>query len=224
MNDNSFLTPQRMMKIGTALGFDLVKFVFSILFIFAPLIACVAGAAVVANNGGGSTAQKIGCAVGAVATGAFEWITGGLGATAVQAVGEVLADAVDFMAWVAFSIWFMISGTKFSGGKRGTSRFFAGAGSAVLGAIPFLNIAPTITLGVVTVEWQQWKEDKEKAANDNAARSRDEQLAEQRHMLQQAQLIRQQQEESYRVQLERQTLQAAAQDANDNGETLRAAA
>jgi hypothetical protein len=198
MNDNSFFTPQRMMKIGVALCFDFVKFVFSILFLLAPVLACVASAAAVASYfGAGSWVQGAACAAGGLLTGAFEWATGGLGAAAIQAVGEVLADAIDFMAWALFYIWFFVSGTKFLGGKRATSRLLAGAGTAIIGAVPFLNVLPTITAGVVTIEWQQWKEDQEKAARANSASERDQQLSAQREALAQARAANDEAEAQY---------------------------
>jgi hypothetical protein len=111
-----------------------------------------------------------------------------LGAGAIEAVGEVFADAINFMAWTLFYLWFFLSGTKFMGGKRAVNRFFSAAGGAIAGSIPFLNIGPTITIGVAAIEWHQWKEDQEKAkaANDNAANAREARLGAQREALAQA--------------------------------------
>jgi hypothetical protein len=165
--NTSFFTPQRLMKIGVALIFDFVKFLFSILFLLAPLIACVASAAAVASYfGAESLVQSLACGAGGLLVGAFEWFTGGAGAVAFQAIGEVFADALDFAAWVLFYLWFKFSGTKFSGGKYGNSKLIAAATSAIVGFVPVLNVFPTITIGVWVVEWNQWKED-QAAANDN---------------------------------------------------------
>ncbi|HEX7651272.1 MAG TPA: hypothetical protein VF439_00960 [Candidatus Paceibacterota bacterium] len=164
-----FFTPGRMMKFGVALLFDLLKFIFSLAFLFAPLIAGVALGALAQSKcsgvlpdwtpGKGWVCSATGAVVGtAVTTGGYVLEATGVGFVAIEGAGEVLADATDFMAWLVFLLWFAMTGVKFFGGQRASGRFIAMMASSVGGVIPFLNVAPTITIGVVAVEYQHWLE------------------------------------------------------------------
>ena len=163
-----FFTPGRMMKFGVALLFDLLKFIFSLAFLFAPLIAGVALGAIAQSkckdvlptwHATEWVCDATGAVVGtAVTTGGYVLEATGIGFIAVEGAGEVLADATDFMAWLVFLLWFAITGVKFFGGQRASGRFIAMMASSVGGAIPFINVAPTITIGVIAVEYQHWLE------------------------------------------------------------------
>lgn len=163
-----FFTPGRMMKFGVALLFDLLKFIFSLAFLFAPLIAGVALGALAQSKCEGVLPEwkashwvcsATGAVVGtAVTTGGYVLEATGVGFVAIEGAGEVLADATDFMAWLVFLLWFAMTGVKFFGGQRASGRFIAMMASSVGGVIPLLNVAPTITIGVVAVEYQHWLE------------------------------------------------------------------
>jgi len=165
-----FFTPGRMMKFGIALIFDLIKFIFSLAFLFAPLIAGVVLGAVAQSkcNGilpdwtpaKGWVCTASGAVVGSAVT-TFGYIAEGAGGfIPVEAAGEVLADAIDIMAWCCFFIIFAMTGVRFFGTMRSTRRFFLATAGASGGLIPFVNVGPTITIAVIGIEYQQWLEDK----------------------------------------------------------------
>jgi len=90
-----------------------------------------------------------------------------------------VAEVLDIAAWGLFFLWFAISGVKMFGGARATNRFLAAATSSIVGAIPFVNMFPTIIAGVITIEYQSWQEAKEKAAKEKPKQSRGERIREQ---------------------------------------------
>jgi hypothetical protein len=77
---------------------------------------------------------------------------------------EPVADIIDLAAWCVFFIWFAMTGVRMFGGPRALARLGSAAISAIAGVIPFVDIAPTITLGVAAIEYQHWKEEREQAA------------------------------------------------------------
>jgi hypothetical protein len=197
-----FLTPERLMKFGVALCFDAVKLAFSIAILIAPLIAASAlGNAAKGKCEGAlpsltpakewvcDTTQKV-VTIGVGIGGYFLEFGTGVGDFAVAAAGEVFDDAINFMAWCLFTIWFMITGVKFWGQGHATKRLLSAASAAFAGLIPFVNLAPTITIGVISVEWHSYKENREKqekAGAQNPAQDRAARIARQRaHLAQRA--------------------------------------
>jgi hypothetical protein len=170
-----FFTPGRLMKFGAALLFDLVKFILALAIFFGPLAGgIILGILAVSKcqsvlpswvPGQGLVCEATGAVVGVGTTVlGYGFEATGVGAGAIETAGEVLADAVDALAWCVFFLWFAVTGVRFSGGKRANARLLTALASSGIGLVPFLNMAPTITIGVVGVEYQHWKEEQSQAA------------------------------------------------------------
>ncbi|HFC10870.1 MAG TPA: hypothetical protein ENJ75_01605 [Candidatus Kaiserbacteria bacterium] len=145
-----------LLMAGTALFFSIIILIFSTLPFTAPFFVGSGTTGIVENYTGGTVAKVVGTVTG-VATGALEVFTGA--DVAISAVGEIVAGVVSFMAWVVFYTWFMIAGIKLMNGRRALNRFFISGTSVVTGLIPFINIIPSVFIGVLLTIWQTRKED-----------------------------------------------------------------
>ena len=72
----------------------------------------------------------------------FDAVNAGL--NLIPLLGQVLAVLVSIIAYLTFGFWFLRRGVGFVNPKRAASFF----GSAIIEAIPVLNILPCITVGV----------------------------------------------------------------------------
>lgn len=169
-----------VLMIGVALFFDLLKFLFSLLFLFAPLIIGTAAGLLTAAKCADIVdfawlCHQLGYAVGTVAgvaTAAAEIFTG-VGAAAIGAVGEVFADMLGFSAALVFFIWYLLAGIKLFGTKRASIRFFITMTGTVANLVPFINLGPWTTASVSAVVWQAVKEDAEEKRKEKIKKARE---------------------------------------------------
>lgn len=163
-NDNA----QDAMMIGVALVFDFLKFIFSLFFIFLPIIICGGVAAWVYSKTGSGLLSGAACAASGALAGFAEFVSG-IGAAVVEAIGAILADAIGFLAWITFYFWFTMRGMNFMSGKNSTKRFFISGTGFLLDMIPLINMAPWTTASVALMIWQKRAENElaRKAANEN---------------------------------------------------------
>ncbi len=148
-----------VLMMVTALFFSVIILIFSTLPFTLPLMVGAGAEATVSSYiGGGFIANTVGIVAGA-ATGAVEIFTGA--DIAVDVVGEVAATAINIVAWCVFYFWLLVVGIKLTGNKRAVNRFFINAGSSIAGMIPFINILPTVLIGVTLTVLQTMKEDHE---------------------------------------------------------------
>jgi len=148
-----------VLMMVTALFFSVIILIFSTLPFTLPLMVGVgAGTAVSSYIGSGFIANTVGTVAGTM-TGAVEVFTGA--DVAVAVVGEVAVVAINIVAWCVFYFWLLVIGIKLTGNKRAVNRFFINAGSFIAGMIPFINILPTVLIGVTLTVLQTMKEDYE---------------------------------------------------------------
>src|SRR3989344_8568905 len=155
-NDNERLPrPLGEIFIGLAVLFDILGFIFALFFIFAPLIiGAIAGIATAeyckAHLDWVWLCNQLGYGVGAVsgiATFAVEWFTG-IGVAAVAGAGHVLAMVVSILAWLTFTMLFLLRGIWFTGSKHAVRRLVFALGAALGETLPLINLAPLTTISV----------------------------------------------------------------------------
>lgn len=183
------------MMLGVAVIFDVIKVLFSLSFIFFPLVLGVAAAAAAdsatteacssvlgTNEFCGFVGTLVGGAAGAAAA------AGGIAANvfsggAVSAIGIVFASIVGLFSFLVFFLWFTLSGITFFGSPRALKRYGARMAQGVLGSIPFIALLPWTTFGVWFICREARAEDKEnkaraqREAQEQAIRTRAQQEA-----------------------------------------------
>lgn len=166
-------TSRMTMMLGVAVVFDVIKVLFSLSFIFFPLVLGVAAAAAAGNTtteacssvlGTNEFCTFVGTLVGGAAGAAAA--AGGMAANvfsggAVSAIGIALASVVGLFSFLVFFLWFTLSGITFFGSPRALKRYGARMAQGVLGSIPFIALLPWTTLGVWFICREARAEDKE---------------------------------------------------------------
>lgn len=143
-----------------ALILSLLIFIFAIFPIAAPFILAAATKIEVTQHAGSVIGSAAGLLSG-LTLGAVELFTG-VGAALVAAVGDAVADVIEFFALaLVFPVWYLMSGIKQSGSKHGQKRFFMSMTTFILGMIPLINILPATLVSVSLNIWSVRKEDAE---------------------------------------------------------------
>ncbi|HEC93823.1 MAG TPA: hypothetical protein ENI56_00380 [Candidatus Kaiserbacteria bacterium] len=153
-----------VIMLGVALCFSVLIFTFSIFPITAPIMIGV-GAGVYAEHYTGS--KTIGEVVGWGAgtfTGVAEFVSG-VGVAAIGFIGEIMAFALTILGWMIIYFLLAISGIPFiGGGKSANKRLGVAVTTFIIGLIPFLNIIPTLLIGVTLIVLNVRNEDRVKLA------------------------------------------------------------
>lgn len=147
-----------LLMFGVALCFSVLIFTFSIFPITAPLMVGVGAGITTEQYTGSETAGNIVGWLAGTFTGVAE-IVSGVGVGMLSFIGEFLADSLTFFGWIIFYFWLIISGVSFIGTSSATKRFAITAVATIVGLIPFLNIIPTLLIGVVLIIMNIRKED-----------------------------------------------------------------
>ncbi len=156
-------TMQAVFMLGVALIFSIIILIFSTFPISAPILTGTIIGAVVTQKTGSSFLGKVAKWASGISVTATEFFSG-VGVAAMSAVGEFVADSLEFLAMgLIFPLWYLILGIKQFGGKHAMNRFFISMASFIAGLIPLINILPTVLIGVSLVILSVRKEDAEKA-------------------------------------------------------------
>jgi len=153
-------TGRMIFMLGVALLLSLLILIFATFQISAPFILAAIAKIEVAQHAGSIIGDIAGLFSGLV-LGALELFTG-IGVALVAAVGDAVADAIEFFALaLVFPVWYLISGIKQSGSKHGQKRFFMSMITFIIGMIPLINILPATLVSVSLNIWSVRKEDAE---------------------------------------------------------------
>ncbi len=158
-------TARAILMFSVAFFFSIFIFIFSIFFITAPLLVGGVTGAYITNKTsflGSGVSKALGVAGGTVATfavGGAEFLTG-IGTAVVGFVGDFLSDAIDFLAWMLFYFWFTIVGISFLDTKS-RKRLAVMLISFIVGLIPFINIIPSLLIGITIIIMTVRKDDKD---------------------------------------------------------------
>lgn len=149
------------LAISFAVVLDLLKLLFNTFIFTAPFF--VAAGAVVASNQSSWTRWLPDAAVGAAAGGlvaGLELFGAPIIATAIYAMGALLAFFTSLTGWLVFCAWFFLSGIFMS--MRPARIFGKMAAGAIGSLIPFVNILPTFTPVIASIVFDVRRKDAEK--------------------------------------------------------------
>ncbi len=152
-----------MMMFGVALCLSIPIFVFSIFPITAPIMLGV-GSGVYAQHETGSAVigEFVGWAAG-ISTTVAEFLSG-VGVEFVDLIGIIMAVALTFLGWLLFFIWFTFARISLIGGGGANKRFATVIASFIIGLIPFIDIIPSLLIGIVLIILSVRSEDKKRFA------------------------------------------------------------
>ncbi len=154
-----------VLMFSVAFFFSIFIFIFSIFFITAPLLIGGITSVYITNKTsflGSGVSEALGVAGGAVAAlavGGAEIFTG-IGSAVIGFVGDILSDAIDFFAWMLFYFWFTIAGISFLD-TRSRKRLVAAVISLIVGLIPFINIIPSLLIGITIIIMTVMEDDRD---------------------------------------------------------------
>jgi len=150
-------TTRAFLMLGTASFFSIFILIFSTLTFTFPVMVGVATTMAVVTISETELLKTAGIVAGSAVV-AVEAFTG-IGATAIDTAGEMVAAALSIVAWFLFYIWFFVSGIKLIDVEHSTHHFFISSISFIAGLIPFVNIIPTVLIGVTLIILRIRKED-----------------------------------------------------------------
>ncbi len=184
-------TMKATLMLGVALIFSIIILIFSTFPISAPIIAGITIKAVVTQKTGSNILGDAAGWISGISITSAEFLTG-VGVAAISAVGEFVADSLEFLALgLIFPLWYMLSGIKLLGDKHAVNRFFISMTSFILGLIPLINILPTVLIGVSLVILSVRKEDAENLLYYNKKIRNQKKLDDERQQQSAIQVLRQ---------------------------------